>query len=421
MNMFYFLAPVLGVGMRWLYQLLNSYGWTIILFTVLVRIIMFPLSLKQQKSTARMSAYQPMIQEIQKKWANDKQRQQQEMQKFYEENNVKMSFGCLPMAINMIVLFGIIGVIQAPLTYMLKIDNVQIQSGVAIVQEHVPDSKISVDTYTQQAVLIGHVKNNPEWFTAGAEITTTNKDGSQTTGFYSMDADVVEKIDNFDFQFMGLNMAAAPTTKDFLTLIMPILSLLTMAGSQIIMMFSTSGAGQNRSQMIIMTVVMGVMFGFFAFRVPVGFSLYYTISNIVMALQQMLLRKIFDPNKIREEIEQDIAERRAAKKAKKKVVYQDESGETVSAAMTDAEIAKMRLAKAREIDAKRYAEDPEPDADAVKALEEARRQDEEWEKQGKRTKQQDKKEEPVKEEAGDENKTEAAALGVDDEKQDGGK
>ena len=59
----------LGYVLQWIYELVGNYGWAIILFTVAVRLAFFPLQIKQQKSTARMAAYQPMIAEIQKKYA----------------------------------------------------------------------------------------------------------------------------------------------------------------------------------------------------------------------------------------------------------------------------------------------------------------------------------------------------------------
>ena len=107
MNFFYILSGPLGYVMEWIYKLLPSYGWDIIIFTLLTKILMFPLSVKQQKSTARMSAYQPMMQEIQKKWANDKNRQQEELMKFQQETGMSMTAGCLPMAVNFLVLFGL--------------------------------------------------------------------------------------------------------------------------------------------------------------------------------------------------------------------------------------------------------------------------------------------------------------------------
>ena len=362
--------------MKFLYDLVQNYGWAIILFTLLARVVMFPLSLKQQKSTARMSAYQPMIQELQKKWANDKARQQQEMQKFYEENKINMSAGCAPMLVNMLVLFGMIAVIQQPLTYIARVDAKDIENGVAIVSAMNPEHDInnSRQIYTQQSLLIDEVKKDKQVFLTGMEAL----DQEGNSYFAKMSEDAVDKIagDNgFNFEFLKLNLAQAPEMRMNRYLIMPILSLLTMLGSQLIIMRTTpSMGGQGKTQMWMMTIVMGVMFGFYAFTVPVGFSLYYTVSNVVMTLQQLVLRKIYDPAKIREEVEAESSARRAAKKGKKKISVQDESGGVVSVDVSEAELMKMRLAKARELDAARYGTDSKDEkiSDVVKKYDEER-------------------------------------------------
>ncbi len=350
-DMFGFLAAPLAIIMRFIYDFIQNYGWTIIIFTFLVRIIMIPLSLMQQKSTARMSAYQPFIQEIQKKWANDKNRQSQELQKFYTENKIKMTGGCLPMLINMLVLFGIIGVIQAPLQYMVGMPKDQIQNAIVIMAEHRDDIKVEGgNNYTIQSVLIGEMKQNPEWFTEGAN----NAEGQ----LVKVDQQWVQKVDQFNFQFLGLNLAERPTMDFNVYLILPILSILTMFASQIIMM-RTSGTmpGQSKNTMMVMTVAMGLMFGFFAFTVPVGFSLYYTVSNVALTVQQLFMKKIYDPEKLKAQILQELEEKKQAKKAKKVVTVKDNSGQVIQKEMSDAEIARLRLERARQLDAERYSEE----------------------------------------------------------------
>lgn len=374
MAIFSVLATPLGIAMKWLYTLLQNYGWTIIVFTILARVLMFPLSIKQQKSTARMSAYQPMIQEIQKKWANDKNKQNQEVQKFYEENNIKMTAGCAPMLVNMLVIFGMIAVIQAPLNYILQVPETAIDQGVAIVKHFDPESNIDSgsSSYTRQSILIGEIKENPQRFIEG--VTATDADGKEFHA--AIEAAQVEKVKEFNFEFLGLNLANAPRLNFDRYLIMPILSVLTMFASQFIVMKTSPTSGQQGGQMMIMTLLMGVMFGFYAFRVPVGFSLYYTVSNVMMLFQQLVLRKIYDPLKIREEIEVEMEARRAAKKAKKKVVVRDDEGDVVSLDVSEAELNKLRLARAREMDAKRYAEDVAEEQAAKEKANKARQMDE---------------------------------------------
>lgn len=355
MNIFGILAGPLGWAMRMIYNLVQSYGWTIIIFTVLVRILMIPLSLKQQKDQAKSMAYQPMIQEIQKKWKNDKNRQQQETMKFYEENGVKMTPGCMPMLANMLVLFGIIAVIQAPLQYMLQMPQAQIDNAVAVVQYYDPELDLGKNAYTKESVLIGEILKNKEdtsMFTDGVEVT--DKDGN--TSLVKVEQEWVDKVANFKFDFMGLNLSQSPSMELSVYLILPILSVLTMFGSQLIMMRGMGQSQQNKT-MWITTIVMGVFFGWYAFTIPVGFSLYYTVSNIVTTIQQMIVRKIHNPEKIREQIELEVEERRKAKKAKKQVVIKSEDGEATVKEVSETELARLRLARARELDAERYGED----------------------------------------------------------------
>ena len=74
----------LGLIMRLLYNILHSYGWSLILFTLLVRLVLVPLSIKQQKSSAKMAAIQPQMQEIQKMYAKNQTKMNEELQKLYQ-------------------------------------------------------------------------------------------------------------------------------------------------------------------------------------------------------------------------------------------------------------------------------------------------------------------------------------------------
>ena len=348
------LAGPLGLVMRVINDMVGNYGITLILFTILVRLVMFPLSLKQQQSTVRMAAFQPLIKEIQKKWANDPKRANEEIMQFQEENNLKMTAGCLPMVVNMVVLFSVIAVIQAPMLYMLNIPQESINNGIAIYNVYNEGDDLNPTAYKSQSILIGAVNDHPEWFKEGAEITTT-VDGNEETQHVSFSEETIETVQKFEFNFLGLNLSVSPAMEFNRYLIMPILSILTMFLSQLIVM-RTSGQ-QAQTNMLVMTLVSGLMFGWFAFTVPVGFSLYYTISNVLQIGQQFVLRKIYNPEKIKEQIMQDIEERKKEKKAKKKVTVKDEKGNMVTKEMSEAEIARVRLAKARELDAERYKEE----------------------------------------------------------------
>ena len=114
-----FLAFILGPLMALLYQLIPNYAVTMIVFTVLVRVAMLPLAIKQQKSTAKMSVYQPLLNEIQEKYKNNREKQSEELMKMQQELGYNPMSGCLPMLVNILVLFGIIEVVYRPAQYIL--------------------------------------------------------------------------------------------------------------------------------------------------------------------------------------------------------------------------------------------------------------------------------------------------------------
>ena len=122
MNFFYILSGPLGYVMEWIYKLLPNYGWDIILFTLLINIVKIPLQTSQQKSMAKMSAFQPMIAEIQTKYKDKPEKQQAELMKLQQDFGYKPTAGCMPMLLNFLVMFGVIGVVYNPEFYRADAD-----------------------------------------------------------------------------------------------------------------------------------------------------------------------------------------------------------------------------------------------------------------------------------------------------------
>ena len=103
--------------------------------------------------------------------------------------------------------------------------------------------------------------------------------------------------------------------------------------------------------------IMSAMFIFVGFTVPVGFSLYYTVSNLLMIVESLVARKIYDPEKMKQQIAEEIEEKRKAKKAKKQVTVKADNGEELKKDVTESELASLRLQRARELDAALYADE----------------------------------------------------------------
>lgn len=112
-----FISNILGDVLRVIFGFTHNYGMSIIVFTILVKIILTPLTIKQTKSTFAMSEINPKIKEIQAKYKDKPEKQNEEIQKLYKESDINPLAGCLPLLIQMPILIGLFGVFRDPLHY----------------------------------------------------------------------------------------------------------------------------------------------------------------------------------------------------------------------------------------------------------------------------------------------------------------
>lgn len=111
-------AIPLGYVLELLYRFLGSYGLTIILFTVIIRLIIFPLYAAQMKSSRQMMEIQPKIKEIQTNYAGKPEIMNEKMQEVYKESNIHPAMGCLPLLIQLPIIWGLFGLLRSPLSYL---------------------------------------------------------------------------------------------------------------------------------------------------------------------------------------------------------------------------------------------------------------------------------------------------------------
>ena len=339
MNFFYILSGPLGYVMEWIYKLLPNYGWDIILFTLLINIVKIPLQLSQQKSMAKMSAFQPMIMDIQTKYKNKPEKQQEEMLKLQQDYGYKPTAGCVPMLLNFLVIFGVIGVVYNPLERIFHISAAALASaGEALTAAGVSFTAITRDTNIIAQVVAGN---------------------SGVIGCFS--ADQIATITEFSqhMNFLGIDLTRIPQIGLSLDLVLPLLSVVTMFLSTHISM-KASGQ-QMQGSMKVTMYLMPLMYLFFCFTYPLAFSLYYVISNIVMTVQTQVMRKIYDPEKMRKEVEAQIEEKKKQQKRGVKSttvkVTDPKTGKVTEKNLSASEMNKCRLEYARKLDAERYKDE----------------------------------------------------------------
>lgn len=332
MQIFYFLAIILGPLVKLLYTFIGNYAGTMIVATILIKLAMFPLSLHQQKSTAKMSVFQPLMNEIQQKYKNDPQKQQEELLKLQQEHGFNPMAGCLPMLLTMLVLFGFLGVVYYPVQYIFGVPADAIQTaceslGIA-----------SANTATMQTALIQAIHN-------GAVIDPS-----------IISADIVTEIQNFNTMFFGMDMCDIPGFNLTPIAVFPAVAAVTMIISYIVTQKLSGMGGQMQGSMKVMMWVMNLMFVSFCFNAPVGFSLYYGVSNIFQMGQSFVMYRIYSPEKFKAQYEAELAAKRAERK-KKHTVTVEENGKSVTKEVNLAEANRLRLELARQREAELYKDE----------------------------------------------------------------
>ena len=114
--------------LRALYELTSSYGWALVLFTVVIKLIMLPFQMKSKKSMMRMSRFQPMIKEIQTRYKNNQVKMNEELQKLYAEEGVNPMNGCLWSFLPFPILLALYSIIRQPITRFMLLTNDAMQS-----------------------------------------------------------------------------------------------------------------------------------------------------------------------------------------------------------------------------------------------------------------------------------------------------
>jgi len=343
MNFFYILSGPLGYVMEWIYKLLPSYGWDIIIFTLLINIVKIPLQLSQQKSMAKMSAFQPMMMEIQTKYKDKPEKQQEEMLKLQQDYGYNPTAGCVPMLLNFLVMFGVIEVVYRPLQRIFHIGA----DALTAAGEALTAMGISFTTVTRDTNIIAQV--------IAGESTVSS----------CFTPDQVATITEFGqhMDFFGIDLTRVPqyslAAENLPLLILPVLAIVTMFLSTHI---SMKASGQEMQGSMKLTMyMMPLMYLFFCFTYPLAFSLYYVISNIVMTVQTQVMRKVYDPDKMRKEIEAQIAEKKKQEKRGVKnttvKVTDPKTGKTTEKNISASEMNKRRLEYARQLDEERYKDE----------------------------------------------------------------
>ena len=290
--MFQFFAQIFGFVLNFINDIVGNYGFAIILFTVLIKLIMLPLSIKQQRTMKKSTKLQQELNTLQFKYKNDPEKLNREMMELYKRENMSPFSGCFSSIVQFILLISIFYMVRFPLTYMERIDKTQI------------------DTYVQQM----------------------KDDGMPVSQAYS-EIDVVRELDylkekfpddenlhkiNLNMQFCGLDLSKIPQQNlgDWTVYIIPVLYIISTFISMKITTSMQNGKKKKDDGVIditenkdkeeeknemeeameqsnkMMSWMMPIMSVSISLVAPLGLALYWLVNNILMVFERLILDKV---------------------------------------------------------------------------------------------------------------------------------
>ena len=289
-------APFAWV-MRLFYELTGSYGWTLILFTLVVKLILLPFQLKGKKSMVRMGRLSNKQAELQKKYANNQQKYQEELQKLYTEAGVNPMGGCLWSFLPLAILLPLYSIVRLPLQYFLRL-------GTDVIEQ--------IRTLAES---VGYVASGSAAYEQInlAKFVTDHWDSFQGK---------FDGLMPLNFQFLGLDLSAAPTSafQDFHfdwaligLILIPLLSgFLGWLQTRITM--TSNGQSANQPGMKGMNIFMPLFSVYICFTLPASLGIYWIGSSVFSIIQEATLGRYYN-----KKIQAEEDEREAAREASRKL------------------------------------------------------------------------------------------------------
>lgn len=285
-------SNLFGYALNFIYEMIQNYGLAIILFSVLLKIILLPFSIKQQKTMKKTAELQVKVKEIQEKYKNDQMKLNQEIMDLYKKENMSPFSGCLSTIVQFILLISIFYMVRCPLTYMERIDKTQIDTYV----QQLKDNGMSINQAYSEIDIIRELDYLKEKFP---------------------DDQTLDKI-NLNMNFCGLDLSKIPQQNlgDWTVYIIPILYIISTFVS---MRITTSMQKKNKEKDGVIDItgnkdekeeeknemedameqsnkmmswMMPIMSVSISLVAPLGLALYWLVNNVLMIGERLVLDKI---------------------------------------------------------------------------------------------------------------------------------
>ncbi len=339
-----YIMLAMGWILKMCYFLVNNYGLAIILFTVLVKALLLPLTIKQQRSMALTQKLQPLLNEVQKKYANDKEKLNAETMKLYQKYKVNPMSGCLPMLIQLPLLMALYFVMRRPVVYLMGFGEDEVWRIVSAVLEWAEGNSGGLEQFftaigveDMETLTASSYKMFGAYEIKVAEFIHSHPELLENHWI----AETGKTYNIIDFNFLGINLSATPDFGAFInlmfgrggvtveTMLLWLIPALSGISSYLVSKISQSmqEAPKKESRMVeeensnpmkSMTLMMPLISAWFAFSLPAAVGLYWIIGNVLQLVQQVVLTKVVKVDLTDEEIEGEIVNVKKNRKKRKK-------------------------------------------------------------------------------------------------------
>ena len=311
-----FISELFGYILNWLYGLVSNYGLAIIIFSILLRVILIPITIKQQKSMKKSAKLQEKMAEIQKKYKNNPEKLNQETIELYKSEKMSPFSGCLTSILQLVIILSVFWLVSQPLTYMKRIDP-------QIIEKYTNEMKESEfnpnNSYVQISVLDYAQTKYQE---VEEQLKQENIDNRE---------ELEAKRDDYNqlrlnMEFLGIDLSKVPTQSlnDWRVYIIPGLYVITSFISIRLTTMTQNKKKKKKEDIVIengevkeepdpmeqmqamnksMTYMMPIMSVMIAVIAPLGLALYWLMSNILMIIERLVINKIMESKEEKDEEE----------------------------------------------------------------------------------------------------------------------
>lgn len=314
-GLFDILLVPMGYVIRICYIITHNYAAALLLFAIVMQIILFPLGIKQQKNMNKQASLRPKENAIRKKYAGrtdavTQKKLNEEIMALYQQENFNPASGCLPLLIQLPIIFALFAVVRQPLKYIAKLPTAVIEG----LKETVGNLNVTLARSYEEIGVISYLKENG--------IGNFSSFGKFITN------ETVSAMPDFRMFGGAFDLSVRPQDNVWsLYLLVPILTFVFMYGSmkltrKLSYQSQATVDAQNQSSMKIMEMMSPLMCTYFAFIVPSAIGIYWMYRNILAVVQQFILSRIYPTPKFTEEQLKE-AEREYLGKSKKTKTERD--------------------------------------------------------------------------------------------------